>query len=304
MEMNSMESSYSAPTIRKGIIGLSYFLDFITYSAMHLTDRIGIVVLIYVETIVVQLTEEVFDIPGNGITSILITAAICYWISMTNVGKSLLCFAACAEKVIRKDHLNILSVPFQRAIVSAKRMGLELPEKIDLYTIKDEKPFVFALSMEAVCVSTAMMEMPEEIIEANMSQAMCHISRRDPEILQISIVGSLLLCWGFGIIAIFLVFMYRHSRDLTDSFSAFILLGIIAATSMILLLLVRGILRKSDYIADAHVYQTGLGNELCGFIDATREMKAEGLAGFLEKTHPSTDRRVGRLQKMGATYMM
>ena len=276
-----------------------YYIDFVKYSWAHMSERIGLFILILVQCFFLGCFSE-----ETRVFSILLVIAA-HAIALSRFGNWMMRIICGAKPITRMDYKAFLDPIFEKALTAARETGIDLPEHIELYMTKDREPYAYAIGMEAICISRGLLEMPQEMIELSLIHELYHIHKRDPESLGIAVNGTILLFWF--LVPLFVIgWIFSKSRRVDDADGGlFIMLctAALAGVLTLLMLAVRQDLRKNDLEADAYTCQCGYGYILCNMIDHTRGLTGDGFAQALHFIHADADDRIGNLQAMGVCYM-
>lgn len=310
-----------------------YFLHFFS----SLTKKNNIPILIYFLLNVALITGVVFafqyyyyGVENPNVWACLGIALIAYVVSLlialSPIGEWILRLQNGCTKITRIEQNAILKPLFDEVYSKAKEMHPELSNKITLYIKersikKGEVEFeanAYALGRKTVCITEDLLYMPAEQIKAVLGHELGHLAHRDTDMILLVTVGNLL--WT-GIMSTAMLIcmildpvlrMFRVGIFAIASTVGLILTGVVSSLivlfnkfwSQIGIWMVMKASRSAEYLADEFSFKLGYGIPLCAFLDNNAGGHgAEGLFATLAKSHPSTNERIGKLQKLGCKYM-
>ena len=255
----------------------------------------------------------------NGITwqnalPLIVIYFITVLISFSPVGEWLLAVLAGAREIKRTD-IKIKLIPLLEVVFNeAKAKVPSMVSSVHLKIVHDESPNAFAIGRKTICVTDGLLNLSDEEILAVFAHELGHLAYHHTSIQlligggNLFISGCLLLiklsCWLItAIFSIFAIGTRRLGRGLIiAAIGSLSTISIWLWTKFCMLFLMWS-MRQNEYVADEFAYRLGYGNILASILDRQMCSKPQnGLLKALYATHPHSDDRIARLQKLGATY--
>lgn len=255
----------------------------------------------------------------NGITwqnalPLIVIYFITVLISFSPVGEWLLAVLAGAREIKRTD-IKIKLIPLLEVVFNeAKAKVPSMVSSVHLKIVHDESPNAFAIGRKTICVTDGLLNLSDEEIMAVFAHELGHLAYHHTSIQlligggNLFISGCLLLiklsCWLItAIFSIFAIGTRRLGRGLIiAAIGSLSTISIWLWTKFCMLFLMWS-MRQNEYVADEFAYRLGYGNILASILDRQMCSKPQnGLLKALYATHPHSDDRIARLQKLGATY--
>lgn len=236
-------------------------------------------------------------------------------LSLSPLGEWVLAALAGAQEIKRKD-IKIRLIPLLEVVYNrAKEKTPTMVNSINLKIIHDDAPNAFAIGRRTICVTSGLLELPDEAIMAVFAHELGHIAYGHSAIQlligggNLFISGCLVLikisCWMISAICGFFTGILSRSFWL----GAFATLVASISTAMIWLwtrfslLFLMWSMRQNEFVADEYAFSLGFGFSLATVLDSALCTKPEnGFLKALYASHPHTDDRVARLQDMGIIY--
>ena len=235
-------------------------------------------------------------------------------ISFSPVGEWILPALAGAREIKRTD-IKIKLIPLLEVVFNeAKAKVPSMVSSVHLKIVHDESPNAFAIGRKTICVTDGLLNLSDEEIMAVFAHELGHLAYHHTSIQlligggNMFISGCLLLiklsCWLItAIFSIFAIGTRRLGRGLIiAAIGSLSTISIWLWTKFCMLFLMWS-MRQNEYVADEFAYRLGYGNILASILDRQMCSKPQnGLLKALYATHPHSDDRIARLQKLGATY--
>ena len=235
-------------------------------------------------------------------------------ISFSPVGEWILAALAGAREIKRTD-IKIKLIPLLEVVFNeAKAKVPSMVSSVHLKIVHDESPNAFAIGRKTICVTDGLLNLSDEEIMAVFAHELGHLAYHHTSIQlligggNMFISGCLLLiklsCWLItAIFSIFAIGTRRLGRGLIiAAIGSLSTISIWLWTKFCMLFLMWS-MRQNEYVADEFAYRLGYGNILASILDRQMCSKPQnGLLKALYATHPHSDDRIARLQKLGATY--
>ena len=221
-----------------------------------------------------------------------------------------------------KDPRNLEAI-FVEVYRNARGMNPSSPNDVGLYVKDDIEPNAFALGRKTVCVTTALMDHPDEEIKAAMAHEFGHLAHKDTDLILVISMGNLIIM-GIALvirlfslfmqllflIAVFLVGLVIGDRGtlttLVATVSSFLVSvfvsGLIWLWTQIGVLLVMKSHRENEYLADEFAFNLGYGEALCRLLDMISIPGKKSFFSCLKSAHPKTEKRIARLRELGVNY--
>ncbi len=243
-------------------------------------------------------------------------------IALSPIGEWILRLQNGCHKLKRKEDIERLEPLFQEVYTKAKETNPELSGKVKIFISDSKDPNAFATGRKTVCVTKGLLRYSDEKIKAVLAHEFGHLTHKDTDTILVVAVGNMIVSAIFVVIRLIAnIFMGigQFVAACMDNKGGGILTACLIGigrviTDFILALMMRawtqlGVWlcmyssRKNEYEADAYAYSCGYGNELCQVLDSfDSDGKSKGLFAALASSHPSTDKRIAKLQEMGCTY--
>lgn len=255
-----------------------------------------------------------FSALGNAIIALLLYfATIC--VALSPIGEWILRTQTGCKKIKRADYLERLMPLFEEVYGCAKAMEPSISDRVKLYMNADMSPNAFATGRRTICITKGFMSYTDEQIKGTLAHEFAHLAHKDTDLLLLIQVGNFLVSAIFVLFRIFanilvLIFATGLKLKFVGTFLTSLLVNGILTLLMWLwtkagLLLVMHSSRENEYEADAFAFALGYGNDLCVVLDSIDGGEAtagRSLWAQLHSSHPDTNERIARLQKMGAGY--
>ena len=247
---------------------------------------------------------------GMGNLTFAAVYLLCACISMSGIGEWTARLLMGARRVTRRDW-NARLTPMLQEV--RRRVADEYQYELDdvrIYYVYDPLPSAFALGQRTICVSTALMESSDEVIRAAVAQQTGRILNYDSMFTLFVTVGNVLVLGLLLIVQAIRTVVTVVGLLVTRSAGGRIAALLLAALTWIPVLIVNVILQVSyliinlsdqrkTYEADAVAVRLGYGQ---GLIRAIEEMDVQdaserrNLWGMLNRPHPGSHERIGRIQ--------
>ena len=216
---------------------------------------------------------------------------------------------------IKRTDIKIKLIPLLEVVFNeAKAKVPSMVSSVHLKIVHDESPNAFAIGRKTICVTDGLLNLSDEEILAVFAHELGHLAYHHTSIQlligggNLFISGCLLLiklsCWLItAIFSIFAIGTRRLGRGLIiAAIGSLSTISIWLWTKFCMLFLMWS-MRQNEYVADEFAYRLGYGNILASILDRQMCSKPQnGLLKALYATHPHSDDRIARLQKLGATY--
>ncbi len=246
----------------------------------------------------------------EGILTFAALYLLCACLSMSPVGEWICRVFMGARRITRQDW-NARLTPIMQEIRSGiiREYNYDLGD-IQVFYVYDPLPSAFAVGSRSICVSTALMDCRDDVIRAALAQQTGRILNYDSMLAlyvtvgNIFVLGLLLILQAIrGIVTLFGLllsrgFWGRLFAILTTALTWIPVLLVTAAINLSYLIINLSDQRKT-YEADAVAVRLDYGRAL---IRAIEEMDVEDIGerrnlwGILNRPHPGTHERIGRIQ--------
>lgn len=277
--------------------------------------NLGTLIFFALNLVLIILVFGASETGQENVTYLVTIYFITVIIAVSPIGELFLVLMIGAKPVRRKD-FQIKIVPLLEIVLEKTKENFSYTvNEVNLTIIHDDTPNAFAVGRKTICITDALLNLPDEDILGVLTHEVGHLAYGH-SIIQLIIGGGNVFIW----VAIFLIkiacwtitaiiglFAIRSRRFI----SGVILAGIASLSSVLIwlwtkfcLLFLRWSMRQNEFVADEFAYNIGFGNQLAKVIDESKKyMSIEN--SFLKalcSTHPDPDERIARLQEMGATY--
>lgn len=312
----------------KGIVSM-YFFDFI----FKMIRRANIAIICYLALnvlIIGGIASIIFNVEyQQGCLMGLGFYIVSLMIAISPIGEWLLRIKTGCKKVKRIDQKDFFEPIFKEVYDRAKEANPAIPNNVHWFINNDELPNAFATGRRTICVTEGLLYMPENQIKAVLAHEFGHLSNKDTDLLLLVSIGNFVV----GATILIIRFLLDTSKLVVDfcanilgavmggregffvsllaSLTATVYHAMFAVTVTFLtwvwtkigILLVMKSSRSIEFDADKFAFTLGYGNDLCLFLDRIGVSGAKGLFASLASSHPDKDKRIEKLQKMGASYM-
>lgn len=222
------------------------------------------------------------------------------------------------SKIEDEEMVSRLYPLFFRVYEKALAIDDHLSENIRLYVYEGEDENAFATGRNTIAVSTGLLRLEDEQIEAILAHEFGHISHKDTDLSLIITVGNSIIN-GMYVIANAFVLFFEFMSYMAHFFGCLIgnedmfcapLIGWFARlcftvfvsslmwlwTKLGTLLLMKSS-RENEYLADAFAAELGYGEALCDALcEIDRAPMPKGFFGNLKRSHPHRDDRIAHLE--------
>lgn len=229
------------------------------------------------------------------------------------LGQGLMNVFSGAKKITRIDMREKIMPLVEEVFLEAKKKTPDMTDKINVRIMYNPEPNAFAIGMNTLCVSSGLLETPDDLIKGVIAHEIGHLALQHT-VMQVLIIGGNLMMTMFMVIgeivkAIFNIqkSSFFFSRDKTQSCISMLIqiliIGTIFLWTRFCMLILRGSSRANEYEADQYALEIGYGDELAEALDELTFGQPQ--ATFLQaiySTHPDPSDRIGRLQSLGSEY--
>ncbi len=284
------------------------------FSNLWKTSHTGTVLFFLFNTAILQLILR--PALGNGFLGFL---AMLFWyglslaLSFSPAGQAVLCAVNGAKRMARADMREKVLPVMEEVYRAARRKTPQLPDRIRVRILYDPNPNAFAIGTRTICVTEGLLDLPENWMAGVLAHEMGHLALQHT-VIQILIGGGNLIFSGMILTLECLRILLsvgaaagslrRHGAlGWAGVFLAALSAGMIFVWTKLCLWLLMGSSRANEYAADAYTFEIGYGNDLAEALDClTMGMPPSTFLKALSDSHPEAGDRIGRLQRMGATY--
>ena len=212
-----------------------------------------------------------------------------------------------------KDYLTPL---FNEVYQKAKEKDNSISDKVQLYITEDDEPNEFATGRKTICITTGLLQLPDELIKATLAHEFGHLAHKDTDLILVVSVGNMIVT-GFilavrlaltimylffsfisiffggegGFVAALAMFIYHTVISLVVSFLTWI-------WTKIGILLTMKSSRSNEYEADAFAVSLGYGNDLRQLLTRIDSGASKGLFASLVSSHPDTVKRLEKINEL------
>lgn len=239
-------------------------------------------------------------------------------VSLSPVGEWCLRKQMSCNKIKNKEMVSRLYPLFFRVYEKALAVDDHLSENIRLYVYEGEDENAFATGRNTICVSTGLLRLEDEQIEAVIAHEFGHISHKDTDLALVISVGNSIIN-GMYVIANAIVIFFEFVCYITHIVGALIgsreayaaplmsmlyrVMFTVCVSSLMWLWTKLGTLllmkssRENEYLADAFAAELGYGKALCDALcEIDRAPMPKGFFGNLKRSHPHRDDRIEHLE--------
>ncbi len=278
-----------------------YVIDF--FRNLFKRSNFGAIIYLVLNTILLLLIFGSEDI--RGFFAVLAVYFCSLAVALSPVGEFILRLQTGSKVIKRVDVSNKIQPIFDRVYQKAKQKDNSIANDIKLFINYDPMPNAFAVGRKTVCITSGLLDLPDEEIEAILAHEFAHLAHKDTDLLLAISVGNFIVTGFFLIIRVIMNITAIFLGE--DGFGAVIgsaMIGLFMwIWTKIGMALVMHSSRQNEFDADEFAYHLGYGNELASALD--RLVGHEPQAKLLKavySTHPNVNDRIGKLQTLGATY--
>jgi heat shock protein HtpX len=306
---------------------MSYVQDFLK-SLMQKSKHSLVVYLIINLYVISTIISFVTGIPyWQGVLWALVIYAISLTLTFSPVGEKLLCFFNGCREINRIDIKEKLQPIFEEVYSRAKKSNPQVPDDVKLYIKEDAAYNAFATGRKTLCVNTGLLQLSDNEIKSILGHEFGHLAHKDTDTILLVNIGNCIVNLFFILMRVIIelihgflqIFNLGTSESNGQTFLGSALLFIYRTFFVKVFELLQwiwikiGVLlcmrtsRADEFAADRFSFNLGYGNYLCETLDKITEgtgQESSGLFANLVSNHPSTNDRIGRMQKMGASYRM
>ncbi len=253
---------------------------------------------------------------GNGPLGFL---ALLFWyglslaLSFSPLGQAVLCGINGAKRMARADMREKVLPVMEEVYGAAKKKTPQLPDRIRVRVLYDANPNAFAIGTRTICVTEGLLDLPENLMAGVLAHEMGHLALQHT-VIQILIGGGNLIFSGMILTLECLRILFtvgaaagslrrNGAAGWAGVFLAALSAGMIFAWTKLCMWLLMGSSRANEYAADAYALELGYGNDLAEALDRlAMGTPPSTFLKALSDSHPDPGERIGRLQRMGATY--
>lgn len=241
-------------------------------------------------------------------------------IALSPIGEWILRIQTSCKEMTDPDQINFIEPLFREVYEKAKALDSTIPNDVKLFINEDPSPNAFATGRKTICVTEGLLHMPEEQIKATLAHEFGHLAHKDTDLILVVSIGNMIVTAFITFIRI-MIEIFRVVMSIvalfcggeegalaaifTSLYSAMITLminGLMWIWTKLGTLLVMKSSRSNEFEADEFSFKCGYGNDLCALLDAIAGGGGKGLFATLASSHPNKNKRIAKLQALGATY--
>lgn len=255
---------------------------------------------------------------GHGDPEAMLFIGIAYLISiciaLSPVGEWFVALISGARRMTRVDMKNRILPLVQKVQRKAKANTPDLPNHVIIKVMYDPNPNAFAVGRKTICVTEGLFELPDEMIEGILAHEFAHLALHHTDI-QLLIGGGNFMITAFifllkltSLIMNGVAFILSFGRETRVVGCILSLFGLICSAVVWLwtkfcMLFLMWSSRANEFEADKYACEIGFGYELAVALDTIGSgVPQSSLLKALYSTHPETNDRIDRLQKLGVPY--
>jgi len=216
-------------------------------------------------------------------------------LAFSPIGEWLLRVMSGARRIKTKKDSEYLMPLFNAVYEDARGYNRHLSRRIKLYIEEDKDVNAFAFGTNSISVTRGAIEsLDEDSLKGVIAHEFGHISNGDTKATLVMTIGN----GAFVLVWLFFKFFLTRGKHKDDLQLIFLLNAIIAFLVTALIAIGN---RRSEYMADKFAYDIGHGEGLLETLYFFKEMSMGGrmkLRERLRSSHPNTDNRIKRLEKL------
>ena len=275
-----------------------FFVDFL--KNITKPHRIGALIYILLNVLLMYViigVQPVLNLLWVSLAYILSLAVV-----FSPIGELLLRISNKARKIKRPDYLQRLMPIFDACYEKAKQKTPLINQNIKLYMVKSPYINAFALGRRTIIVTSAALELNDDILAGIIAHEFGHIANKDTDFLVLAMMGNLFLFPLFFILnfmASFAAGLAGYPNKLIGKIIFWLLTLPQRAWTGIGALLILASGRKDEFNADSYSASLGYKEGLLSFLkDISSKESDPGIFGMLNSTHPASDDRITKLMEM------
>lgn len=304
---------------------MNYTLDLFK-KLFQLKNLGSIIFLVASGFVVLWFFRNIGRTPQEGLIIGICVYLISLWIAISPLGDWYLRRKCNARKIedpaMQERLLPLLAEVYAKAV----KLEPELHEDISLYIVDDKCINAFAVGRRTICLTTGMLQAPDDVIKAVLSHEFGHLANKDTDILLMQLLGNIPILTVFTIANAagigFGLLLCQQGVKVTQSNSniegvatgcmAMIIGGMLATYTFLFVKIPQWIWiqfhrittthsgRLAEYEADLFACNLGYGEGLKTFLEfASQQEHNHTPANFVTKmmsSHPSSDKRLEYLK--------
>ena len=240
----------------------------------------------------------------------VISYSLYYFVVFSPLGELVLRFIFGCRRIKREDQIEKLEPIFISTYKRMMNYDKYLPKNIRVYVKRDNRFMVKSIGLRTIVISDSLLYKKDKDIEALLAHELAHISNMDPVWTILVSVGNIVIAGLIVVTGICLKISGAIMKQIHPSLFLktikglfFIMVSFFGGLLIAISKLFLNISQKyNEYIADAIVFNVGLGNELCHAIDTCIEKNQDNVFKRLFFNSQDSNERIHRLQNMGCDY--
>lgn len=292
----------------------------------RMTRKSNLPLLVYLIINVVFITEMIYFTIGDYVPyweSLMIGLAlyaISISIALSPLGEWILRLQTGCKEITRVEYSEFIGPIFKEVYEKAKALDPTIPDDVHLYMNADEDANAFATGRKTICITEGLMHKPANQIKATLAHEFGHLAHKDTDLILFVSVGNLIVSALILVVRVIIFISYLFGAVVAAFFGGpqgavgsimnavihlmetLFITGLMWVWTKLGVILVMKTSRENEYEADEFSYNLGYGNDLCALLEKIGDVHANGLFANLASSHPDKNERIGRLQKLGATY--
>jgi heat shock protein HtpX len=223
-------------------------------------------------------------------------------IVLSPIGELFLRISNKARKIKRPDYLEKIMPIFNSCYEKAKMKSPFINKNIKIYLTKSPYINAFAIGRRTIIITSAALEIENDILYGILAHEFGHIANRDTDFLLLAMIGNFfffpvffVLNFGAGIISSLL----GYPKSLLGK----VIYWILTLPQRIwtglgsLLILKSG--RSAEFKADNYSASLGYKDGLLCFLKEISKLEPDpGFLGMLKSSHPASDDRIAKLMEI------
>ncbi len=230
----------------------------------------------------------------------------CVFAALSPVGEWIMRLTHGCKKIKDTEVLSRLEPLFNEVYSRAvkKQTAYNIKPDIRLYICDDNNANAFALGRGTVCVTTGLLQLPDDQIKAILGHEIGHLANHDPDLIMLITVGNFLISAFVFIIRIIILLikliisisaLIAGKRGLSFASAIAGILTLIFINTVMWIWTKLGVLlvmkssRNQEYAADRFSCELGYSESLLDFFKAAESSLYNNKPGFFEKLKGGLD---------------
>lgn len=251
---------------------------------------------------------------SENIYMVLLLYFITVSISLSPIGEWTICVLAGAEEIKRRD-IQLRIIPLLQYVLDrSQNISIYKVNSVKIKIIHDPVPNAFAIGRHTICITTGLLELPDDLILGVLAHEVGHLAYGHT-VLHLLIGGGNILITGFlfllklGVVMMTAI-LSLFSIGIRSGIMGFITAMVSGISAFFLWLWIKFCklflmwsMRQNEFIADQYAANIGFGLELATCLDNHYcDIPRNGLFHALYNSHPYIDERIAALQSLGVRY--